>query len=552
MLASNEMRRDKALRLANVVTPPDLAASYRTAGHWDRSTLSDQVASHALRRPGATAVVDLGGARRATYAQLDRAADQVAAYLDEVGVVPGDVVAVQLPSWWEAVVVMIGVLRAGAVINPMLPIYRERELAHMIRTCGTKVVFTPETYRRFDHLAMVDAVRARLDTEITHVTVADPTRDPESFRAWLERWSPRSRASRDPSAVSEVLFTSGTEAEPKAVMHTEETTSFCVRQIWSVLEMDERDVIWMPSPIGHSTGLNFGLRLALHHGAPLILQDRWDAALAVELIEHERCSYTSAAATFLHDIVARARETGSDVSSMRRFRSGGAPVPAGLVRDAAALGITVLRTYGSTELLSVSLNRLDSPFEKLITTDGLPLPSLDVEIRDEDGRFVPDGEAGEIVVRGPGTSVGFLSDPDRTRATFDPSGFVRSGDLGVFDADGYLTIVGRKKEIIIRGGLNVAPREVEELLLKVPGVAAAAVAGLPDARLGEIGCAFVVPVAGTSMTLEYVVTALRGMGLAPFKLPERLVLVPHLPMTSTGKVRKHILVSALLEGEQGR
>ena len=531
------------------MTTAGRAAAYRAAGLWDGSTLSERIATHARERPDAIAVVDLGGARRHSYAELSTAADRVASYLASAGVVPGDVVAVQLPSWWEAVAVMVGVLRAGAVINPMLPIYRERELSHMLGTCGTKVIFTPSIYRRHDHGPLVDAVRARLAREVRHVAVADPTTDPDAFAGWLASVAPGApRHALDPSRVSEVLFTSGTEAEPKAVMHTEETTNFCVRQIWSTLRMDERDVIWMPSPVGHSTGLNFGLRLALYHGVRLVLQDQWDPAVAVDLIERERCSYTSAAATFLHDVVRTARARDADVSSMRRFRSGGAPVPAELVRDARDLGITVLRTYGSTELLSVSLNRLDSPAEKLVETDGLPLPHLEVEIRGDDGRALPPGAAGEVSVRGPGTAVGFLADPVRTAATFDPDGFVHSGDLGVLDAEGYLTIVGRKKEIIIRGGLNVAPREVEELLVRVPGVVAAAVVGLPHARLGEIGCAFVVLAPGMTLTLEELVAALRGMGLAPFKLPERLVVVAELPMTSTGKVRKHALLASLEEG----
>ena len=530
------------------MTTAGRAAAYRAAGLWDTSTLADRVAEHARRHPTATAVVDLGGARRVSYGELDDAAERVASFIADAGVAPGEVVAVQLPNWWEAAAVMLGVLRAGAVLNPMLPIYRERELAHMAATCGTRLIFTPTTYRRFDHRALVAAVAERIGRPLQHVAIADPTIDPASFREWLGSLRPRAdRAALSASRVSEVLFTSGTEAEPKAVMHTEETTCFCVREIWSTLRMDERDVIWMPSPVGHSTGLNFGLRLALYHGATLVLQDRWDPAVAVDLIERERCSYTSAAATFLHDIVRNARERRADVSSMRRFRSGGAPVPAALVADARELGITVLRTYGSTELLSVSLNRLDSPYPKLVETDGLPLPHLEVAIRDEQGQRAPVGERGEIVVRGPGTSVGFLSDPERTSATFESDGFVRSGDLGVVDADGYLTIVGRKKEIIIRGGLNVAPREVEELLVRIPGVRDAAVAGLPHERLGEIGCAFVVLAPGTTLTLEAAVAALRAMGLAPFKLPERLVVVPELPMTSTGKVRKHVLVAAALE-----
>jgi acyl-CoA synthetase (AMP-forming)/AMP-acid ligase II len=330
-------------------------------------------------------------------------------------------------------------------------------------------------------------------------------------------------------------------------MHTEQTAGFSARAAWAALGMTPADIVWMPSPIGHSTGLNYGVRIALTFGLPLVLQDRWNAAEAAHLIERFRCTYTVAATTFLADLAEQGRQGGADLSSLRLFSSGGAPIPAALVEEAESLGMTVLRLYGSTEVLVATWNRPDSPRALRLATDGRPLDHVDVEVRDDAGRSVV-GEPGEIFVRGPNTSVGFFADPERTSATFDPAGWVRSGDLGVLDEHGHLTIVGRRKEIIIRGGMNIAPREIEDLIRAMPAVAVVAVVGLPDSRLGEITCACVVP-RREPVTLEAVVDHLRAQGVAAYKLPQRLVTVDALPTTSTGKVRKFELVEAIVRGD---
>jgi acyl-CoA synthetase (AMP-forming)/AMP-acid ligase II len=326
-------------------------------------------------------------------------------------------------------------------------------------------------------------------------------------------------------------------------MHTEQTASAGVRLAARALGLTEGDVVWMPSPIGHSTGFNFGVRIAVHFGLPIVLQDRWDALAAAALIERHRVAYTVAATTFLGDLVRASKESLRDLTSLRLFASGGAPVPAALIEQAEALGIPVLRLYGSTELLTVTLNRPDSPRAKRVGSDGRPLESVEVEVR-IDGRPVRN-EPGEIYARSPAASVGFFNDPERTAAAFDAEGWVATGDLGVVDNAGYLTIVGRKKEIIIRGGLNIAPRELEDLIGELPQVAKVAVVPLPDNRLGEIGCACVVPVAGAALTLDEVLAHLTERGVARYKHPERLEIMDDLPTTATGKVQKHQLVRAL-------
>jgi cyclohexanecarboxylate-CoA ligase len=440
------------------------------------------------------------------------------------------------------------------VLNPLLPIYRRRELTHVIEVAAPKAIVTAATYRGYDHVAEVAALLADTGHPARHLVVPGDASAPDDLGDALALAdvlsgvvSPALGTTRPASAISEIIFTSGTESVPKAVMHTEQTANFSVRVAHSDLAMGPSDVVWMPSPIGHSTGFNYGVRFALYHGLPLVLQDRWDAAVAFDLVSTRRASYTLASTTFLQDLVAEADRRCADLPSRSRFSCGGSPVPPELVRRAADRGLGVLRLYGSTEVLCATWNRPGGPWDKVVATDGPALSHIEVDVRDEEGQRCPPGEPGELHVRGPDTCVGFFADPDRTAATF-VDGWVRSGDLVTIDTEGFVTVVGRKKEIVIRGGLNIAPREIEDMLLDFPEVDRVAVVGLPDDRLGERVCACVVPVAGATLAFEDMVARLRQAGLATFKLPERLELLESLPMTASGKVQKFEIVRSLTGG----
>jgi acyl-CoA synthetase (AMP-forming)/AMP-acid ligase II len=536
--------------LVDVVTSDWRRQGHEAGGLWDETTLVERVDALVASRPDDVAVVDRDGARRTTYAELDATASRVTAFLVDTGVEPGDVVSVQLPNWVETVAVALGALRAGAVVNPLIPNYREKELTYILGAAGTRALFTPVEYRAFDYTGMVDAVRSRLDDPPVHVVVGDGA---ASGRPRLDAIlahdaagaATRPSAARSAREVSELIFTSGTEADPKGIMHTEQTANFSMRAAYDHLGLGPGDVVWMPSPIGHSTGFNYGVRFALYHGLPLVLQDIWNAEMARDLVLAESCTHTLAATTFLADLVGVCARDGVRLPTLRSFGCGGAPVPPDLVRAAEERSISVLRLYGSTEVLVATWNTGESPADKRAETDGPPLPSVELEVRDEEGEPVEPGTPGELYVRGPDTCVGFFRDRERTAATFSPDGWVRSGDLVTLDTDGYVTVVGRKKEIIIRGGINIAPRELEDLLLELPEVAAAAVVGLPSERLGETTCACVVLERGASLTLDDVVTRLRAHGLATYKLPERLEILTDLPRTASGKVMKHEILRGL-------
>lgn len=539
------------MRLTDVVNSDARRDELIASGGWDDTTLWGEFARHATKEPDVLAVVDQQGERTHTRGELLRDANALAAQLEADGLVAGDVISVQLPNRYETAVVALASLRLGLVINTLLPNYRANELTHIFRAARPRAVVTPVSYRGHDHVAMIDELRGALRADgvlgddTVHLVVDDDGRMLDTIRTGADAGAVPRAALPMAGAVSELIFSSGTEATPKGVMHTEQTTNAGVRAFHRFLELGPDDVVWMPSPVGHSTGFNFGLRFALYHGLPLVLQDRWDPGVAIDLAHRFGSSYTLAATTFLQDLVDELVRRGERLEQLANFACGGAPVPPELVAAASERGLGVLRLYGSTEALVVTCNRPDSPLDQRLHTDGVPLPGVEVRIRADDGTVCPSGERGEIEVRSWQRAVGYFDDPDRTAATFLDDGWVRSGDIGVLDERGALSIVGRKKEIIIRGGLNITPREIEELLLRFDEIERCAVIGLPDPRLGERVCACVCLRPGSSLDLDGMVARLRAEGLATYKLPQVLHVLDELPTTASGKIQKHVLRAQL-------
>lgn len=512
---------------------------------WNDDTLWGAFVAHADADASALAVVDREGTRLHTRGELLADALAFAARLERQGLGSGDVISVQLPNRYEAAVVALAALRLGLVINTLLPNYRERELGHIFTKATPKVVVTPAVYRNFDHGPMIASLADAAGHSFTHVTI-----DGDEFLEELRR-EPADRSAitaAEPAAAawSELIFSSGTESTPKGVLHSEQTTNAGCRSFREFLGLGDDAVVWMPSPVGHSTGFNFGLRFAIFHGMTLLLQDKWDAVTAIGLVRRFGASYTLAATTFLQDLVRVLDERDESLPELSSFACGGAAVPPELVMAAQERGIGVLRLYGSTEALVVSCNRADLPIEARQHTDGIPLPGVTIRTRDEDGEICAPGTAGEIEVQSPQNALGYFEDAERSAATFLDGNWVRSGDLGVLDEHGALSIVGRKKEIIIRGGLNIAPREIEEMILDFAEVERCAIVGVPDDRLGERMAAFVTLVGDApadSFTFESMVERLRERGLATYKLPELLRVLDELPATASGKIQKHRLLA---------
>ena len=346
------------------------------------------------------------------------------------------------------------------------------------------------------------------------------------------------QASR-PSAddVMQLMYTSGTTGEPKGVMHTANTVSANIWAYADRLHLDANDVVLMASPMAHQTGFMYGLMMPIMLGARVVLQDVWDPAKAVQVIRDEGVTFTMASTPFLSDLSRVVGEQGQAVPTLRTFLCAGAPIPGPLVEQAqATLGAKIVSAWGMTENGAVTLIRPEDADERAIHTDGLPLPGVEIKVVDVDGQSVPAGETGQLWLRACSNFGGYLKRPHLNGT--DADDWFDTGDQARIDAQGYLRITGRSKDVIIRGGENIPVLEVETLLYKHPAVAQAAVVGYPDARLGERACAFVVAKQGQSLSFDDMVAHFKALKLTTQYIPERLEVLPAMPSTPSGKIQK--------------
>ena len=537
--------------MAAVHAEPTVRAQEWTGhGLWPNETVDRYLDRWATRRPDRTAMAD--GAGRCTWSELARTVERVAHGLGAHGVEPGRVIACQLPNWSEFVVVLLAAARLGAIVNPIPPIYRASELRFMLNRLEAAVVVIPGVFRGFDHAAMLAGLRPEVPS-LGHVFVArgKPGAGMQPFgaltdAAWEARAGRRGLPGTDPNAVHEVIFTSGTTGEPKGVMHTSNTVLANVLPVIERLDLSDRDVVLMASTFAHQTGYLYGFCATLVLGATGVWLDVWNAEMAARLVERERVTFTMGATPFLRDLTYVPGH--HDLSSLRVFISAGAPIPRALVADARRrLGCTISPGWGMSENGLVTCVGPRDPEDKVLTTDGSPARGMELAIADAEGRLVPADTDGELLVRGASQFVGYFERPDFTRDSHTGDGWFRTGDRGRIDADGYLSITGRTKDLIIRGGENIPVAEVENVLFTHPKIAGVAVVGMPDARLGERACAFVIPRGGPAPTLAELVAWLDAHELARQKFPERLELVDEFPMTPSGKVQKYRLRQMIAE-----
>lgn len=521
---------------------------HTSAGYWRNRTITDFLDQYAAATPDKIAFID--SRRLITYAGLRDLTDRVALGLLELGVGPGDVVSFQLPNWIEWIAVHYGASRIGAISNPLIPIYREREVGFMAALARSRVIVVPGEFRGFDFPGMVAKLRPGLP-DLRHVIVVDGKDTPDTI-AWdtfvSEGYAKRQDRGAlaalrpDPNDVTLLIFTSGTTGEPKGVMHTHNTMVAANDPIPARLGVGRDSVIHMASTLAHLTGFLYGARLPVQNGATGVLQDVWDPARFVELVDEHRVTYTSAATPFLHDLVNAANLDAHDMSSLRLFCCMGAPIPRPIVRQARAVlpGLVVLGGWGQTENALVTLGIPGDPDEKLIDTDGYPWPGMAVRVLNDDGSQAAPGIAGRLQVTGPFLFVGYAERLAMTRESFHGDWF-ETGDLASIDADGYLTIVGRTKDVIIRGGENIPVAYVENVLYEHPDVVAVAIVAVSDPRLQERACACIVLRPGAELTLEQLREFMRDKGVAKPYWPERLEVLPDLPRTPSGKIQKYKL-----------
>lgn len=532
---------------------PENVERYTAKGWWTDRIITDDLDAVAAAHPDRVAAVT--PRETVSYGELARRSVRVALGLRELGVGPGDVVSYQLPNWVEFLVLHHAATRIGAVNNPLIPIYRDREVGFMVGLAGSKVLVVPREFRGHDYPAMVERLRPQWPA-LRHVLVVGGQDGGhgswEEFAAtpWEERHDPATLDALrpDPADPTLLIFTSGTTGEPKGVLHSHHTLMAANAPLPDRLGVGPDDVIHMASTFGHLTGFLYGVRLPVQvGGATAVYQDVWDPERFVELVETHRISYTSAATPFLHDTLNTPGATVRDLTSLRLFCCMGAPIPRPIVRRARRElpGLTVLGGWGQSENALVTLGIPGDPEDKIVERDGYPWPGMEIRVVDANGTRQAAGQEGRLQVRGPFLFDGYLHRPELTAASFDGDWF-DTGDVAEIDVDGYLNITGRTKDVIIRGGENIPVAYVENVLHEHPDVTAVAVVGVPDPRLQERACAVVVLKRGAdALTMEDMRAFLAGKGVARQYWPERLQLMAELPRTASGKIRKFELREAL-------
>ena len=533
------------------------ARRYRERGWWPGVPLADHFERFVRERPAALAVIDDRGGRFGRE-QLWREAGRLGAELAEQGIGAGDIVLIFMPNRVEWMVAMLAALRRGAV-PANLPIRSdEATLRYAAELCGARAILTVERHGRTEagELAVAAAGNCSLPPAVA-VAGGDGTRRwprPGSGPGLESRPEPggeargRDAAPAHPAeGLDHLMFTSSTTGLPKAVMHTGDTLAALNVTFAERFGLGPDSPIFMPSPLGHSVGAIHGARLALHTGAPLVLQDRWNPARALNAIAAHGCRFTAAATPFLKDLVdapwpaatAAAAARGPKLGSLSWFLCGGAQVPPSLMEQAEVefpnTRVTVL--WGMTEG-GLTTCTARSPRDKVLTTAGVGLPGLELRTLDASGEETAPGAEGELAMRGPGVFVGYHGQASLYESLLTPDGFFRTGDLARIDGDGYLRITGRLKDLIIRGGVNISPVPVEDALAACPGVRAVAVVGYPDERLGERICAVVETTGDAPAELGALTGFLRDRGLPKHLWPELVRTVGELPRTAAGKIRK--------------
>jgi cyclohexanecarboxylate-CoA ligase len=499
----------------------------------------DDLYRHASARPDARAVVevDAGGAvRELTWSALAERTDRAAAALESLGVGNGDPVAFQLPNQINFVIIALATLRVGAVCEPLMPIFRERELSFMLRESGARVLFVPGCFRGRDYAAMASGLKAELPS-LEHAVVVDG--DAPANDAAPAAPSPR------PDQVAQLLFTSGTSGEPKGALHRHDTLMRAADHHIEHFGLGVDDVVYVPSPLAHQTGFLYGMWIAIRLGVPQVLQEVWDADVGLDTMQRFGVTFVQAATPFLADLTRVAHDRGEGwvgAKSLWTFVATGAAIPRELARRSReVLGAEVGGAWGTTESCLGCAFAPGDPPERAWGTDGRPLAGVEIRVVDDEGRKLSAGEEGNFEVHTDCLFEGYLNRPELTAEAVTTDGWYRTGDLARIGSEGYVRITGRVKDVINRGGEKVPVAEIEQLLHAHPAVRDVAIVAMPDERLGERACAFVVLDDTGELDFDTMLEYLDSCRVSKTYWPERLELVDSLPRTPSGKIQKFVL-----------
>lgn len=510
-------------------------------GFWRDETIGLYLQRALERFPDKTAVVAYRNDRqdpvRLSYRELDLRADRIARALAAMGVGHGDVVTFQLPNSWQFIALALACARIGAVANPVMPIFRQNELNFMLNFGESKVFIVPKIFRNFDYEDMARGMLAELP-HLRHLVVVDGAGDDSFDRALLrDDTPPLAGPGIAPDDVLLLMYTSGTTGEPKGVMHTSNTLFSNLHAYIKTMELSADDIILGASPMAHLTGYGYLAMIPLILNSTTVLMDIWDPKRALEIAAAEGVTFSMASATFIADM-CNAVEAGVPAPpKFNKFSCAGAPIPPVVIERAKQLlGMRVCSAWGMTENGAITITEPARALEKSAVSDGRPVPGIEVKVVDENGNALPAGEVGDLLVRGASLFAGYLKRPQLNST--DQDGWFNTGDRAFLDAEGYIRIAGRSKDIVIRGGENIPVVEIENLLYKHPAIATAAVVGYPDRRMGERVCAFVTLRPGTTFSFTDMVAYFDQNRVTRQYYPERLEILSALPATPSGKIQK--------------
>jgi acyl-CoA synthetase (AMP-forming)/AMP-acid ligase II len=518
------------------------AADARARGLWIDETVAEIAARKAAAEPDALLVVE--GDVRLTAAEVYGQAKMVAQALVSRGFVPGDTLSFMLPNWHEAAVIYLAATLAGLVAHPIVPALRDHEVKFQLGDTDSRILFVPAFFRKWDYPVMMRRVHAELDNPPEIVVLRGDAGEFTSYDSLLAETAAADLPKVDPDSVKMVMYTSGTTGRPKGVLHTHNTLNALIHQLHTRWRAGKGDSFFVPSPISHIGGSIYAFEFPFLFDTHVVLQETWDAAAAVAIMTAERCTHMAGATPFLEALIAAAQAAGTDMPDLKVFICGGASVPPSLIRTAAAYfaDCTVSRVYGSTEVPVTTVgSQAIGDLEHAAETDG-QIGMAQVKLVDAAGQIA---EEGEVLVKGPQMLLGYSWPEDEANA-FDAEGYFRMGDLARRVDGDYLVITGRAKDIIIRNGENIAPKEVEDLLVQHPDIAEVAIVGLPDPRTGERACAVVVARGDAAPDVKALFAFLDARNMARFKIPEQVALTDALPRNAAGKVLKYVLRDQLL------
>ena len=521
----------------------------RAQGWWQDRTLDELLEAAVAASPDKNALVcyrmDKGfdaPCKVLTYRELSDAVATVAGAFRALGIGKGDIVGVMLPNWWEFVVASLALNRMGAVPNPLMHIFRERELRFMLGFAEAKAIIIPRTFRGHNFEVMLDRLKPDLP-HLKHIIIADDgglrTYDSVLMKSGAPPISAAKGTPPKPDEMSVLMYTSGTTGEPKGVMHCFNTLFACAEALGKRFGLDADDVHFGSTPFGHMTGYAAVMIQAIYHGGTAVIQDVWEPQAGTAIMVREGVTHMAAATPFLSDI-CRVVSEGAPAPKLTTFLCGGAQIPPSVIEAARKdLKVNVSSLWGMTEGLSGSLTEPERAAEKSSTTDGRAVDGVELLIADANMKPMPVGTTGRLLFRGSQQFIGYYKKPGLDGR--GPEGWFDTGDLAFMDSDGYIRIDGRTKDIIIRGGENVPVVEIESILYRHPRIQEAAIVGYPDKRMGERGCACIVLKDSEPFSLAEMRDWLEKSGAAKQYWPEAVEVVTTMPRTASGKIQKFVL-----------